>query len=637
MNRRIPVVSIVAVALSVACGGGSSGGREPPSDSATATIGTAGGVLRTPAGAAVEVPFGALDKATRLTLSTTAAARPEGVSPDASIYRLEPAGLVFARPVKVTLPLRGGGTSGALYLSRSGASSFGPFDSVGGTVSGRSLSAETPYFGLGVIGSAATTRAVIGVGYTTWASGTTRDSDPIDFASRPVEALVKDAGGNLRSIQGVAGAAPGTFLIPSVPDGEYILHSGMQYFVTSTSSPDLGTQIGGRPARLRTPITTAAQIDLTVNGLDPWQVADHMEFYGTEEDDWDFGTDRFAPLSAGDTSVSFVLDLSRFDRGPASAIHSQGDHSFLAQITHRATPSGVAYDALSRIALLPPFDLQSGGAPVPVSATMLSAPAGPALSVDYRGSRWEAALLEGNPAQVPGCVGVGCSGSFAVLGQAGSALDGFYAANADLMVVEDPAGDGVVGPFAFGMPPKDPASGTWGLIFAARRFATVFPTLLPGTTEYASTLASGVTSLIEWTTTPDVASTQPIVPPVTMPLGATVAGKPFFSDAAGIGVTPAIAWNAPRTGPAESYTLRIIQLSVVAGNQTGATTVATIVTPHPSITLPAGILQAGNTYVFALSANAATSPAAAARIASGPFRPGLDVATAGTVSGSFTP
>ncbi|MFL5364692.1 MAG: hypothetical protein ACJ79D_15480 [Myxococcales bacterium] len=66
-------------------------------------------------------------------------------------------------------------------------------------------------------------------------------------------------------------------------------------------------------------------------------------------------------------------------------------------------------------------------------------------------------------------------------------------------------------------------------------------------------------------------------------------------------------------------------------------TVATVVTPHPSITLPAGILQAGNTYVFALSANAGTSPAAAARIASGPFRPGLDVATAGTVSGSFTP
>ncbi|MFL5292996.1 MAG: hypothetical protein ACJ79U_15860 [Myxococcales bacterium] len=567
----------------------------------------------------------------------TTAARPEGVSADASIYRLEPAGLVFARPVKVTLPLPGGATRGALYLSRSGASSFGPFDSIGGTVSGRSLSAETPYFGLGVIGSATTTRTVIGVGYTTWASGTTRDSDPIDFASRPVEALVKDAGGNLRSIQGVAGAAPGTFLIPSVPEGEYILHSGTEYFVTSTSSPDLGTQIGGRPPRLRTPITTAAQINVSVSGLEPWQAADQLEFYGPEENNWDFFTERFAALNPGDTSVSFFVDLSQFDGGRASAIHAQGDHSFLAQISHRATPSGVPYDALSRIAQLPPFDLQSGSAPVPVSATMVDVSAVNHLSLEYRGSQWEAALLDGNPAQVPSCAFVGCSGFYGVLGQAGSALDGFYAANADLMVVEDPAGDGVVGPFAFGIPPNDPASGTWGLLFEARRFATVFPTLLPGTTSHGPGLTGGLSSFIDWTTTPDVASTTPIAPPVTMPLGATVAGKPFFADGAGIGLSPAIAWNAPRTGPAASYTLRIIQLFVVAGNQTGATTVATIVTPHPSITLPAGILQAGNTYVFALNANAATSPAAAALLASAPFRPGLDVAIAGTVSGSFTP
>jgi hypothetical protein len=638
MKERLRVASILAVALSFGCGGNSSGGSGPSSDSATASIGTAGGVIRTPGGAAVEVPFGALDKTTQLTFSTTSIARPDGVAANAPIYRLEPAGLVFARPVKVTLPLPPGASGGALYLARSGATTFSPFDSVGGSVSGGSVSAETPYFGLGVIGPATPTRTVIGVGQITWASGTTRDSEAMDFASQGVEALVRDAGGNLARIPGIAGAAPGTFLVSGVPDGEYTLHSGKQYFVTSTSSPDLGTQLGGRPARLRTPITTAAQINLTLSGLAPWQLTDQLEFYGTEEDDWDFFTDRFAALNAGDTSASFFLDLSQFDgTSSASAIHAQGDHSFLAQIEHRATPSGVPYDALARIARLPAFDVQSGSAPVPVSATMADAVAAPPLSIDYRGSQWDGALTAGNPAQVPLCPDVGCRGFLGVLGQAGSALDGFYAANADLVVVEDPAGDGIIGPLSYGVPPSDPASGTWDLLFDVRRFATVFPTLLAGTTIYGPNLALGLSAGLDWTTSRDVAATTPIAPPITLPVGATVAGKPFFTDAAGVGVTPAIAWSAPRTGQPASYTLRIIQLSVIGGNQTGATTVATVVTPHPSFTIPDGILQAGSTYVFFLGATAATSPAAASQLASAPFRPGLDIATAGMISGSFTP
>src|SRR3954471_16768506 len=105
MNRRIRVASILGVALSMACGGGPGGGPGPSPDSATASIGTAGGVLRTPAGASLEVPFGALDKPTQLTFSTTTnEVRPPGVAANASIYGLQPFGLVFARPVKVTLP-----------------------------------------------------------------------------------------------------------------------------------------------------------------------------------------------------------------------------------------------------------------------------------------------------------------------------------------------------------------------------------------------------------------------------------------------------------------------------------------------------------------------------------------------------
>src|SRR4051812_20939116 len=106
-----------------------------------------------------------------------------------------------------------------------------------------------------------------------------------------------------------------------------MLHSGTQYLVTSTSSPDLGTQKGGRPARLRAPLTAAAPLALTLDGLDSWHAGDALEFFVSEENDWDFNTERLVLANPGNTSLSFTLDVSRVDGGPASAIQAQGDHA----------------------------------------------------------------------------------------------------------------------------------------------------------------------------------------------------------------------------------------------------------------------------------------------------------------------
>src|SRR4051812_49191198 len=228
-------------------------------DTTSTTVGPGGAVIQTPAGASVSIPFGAVDKPTPITVSATPEPPPPGIEARGPVYRFEPAGMLFSRPIQVSLPLPSGATTGAIYWSRLGTSDFSSFDSIGGIVAAGSVTAEAPHFSLAVIGQAAPTRTGVGVGQTTWISATTRDSEPVDFASQGVEALVNDGSGTLASIPGVGGtgAQAGTFVISGVPNGEYMLHSGTQYLVTSTSSPDLGTQKGGRLARLRAPLTAA--------------------------------------------------------------------------------------------------------------------------------------------------------------------------------------------------------------------------------------------------------------------------------------------------------------------------------------------------------------------------------------------
>jgi hypothetical protein len=65
--------------------------------------------------------------------------------------------------------------------------------------------------------------------------------------------------------------------------------------------------------------------------------------------------------------------------------------------------------------------------------------------------------------------------------------------------------------------------------------------------------------------------------------------------------------------------------------------VANIITPGTSFVLPSGILAAGKSYVFSVSVVASTSSASASLLASSPFKTGLDIAEAATVSGIFTP
>jgi hypothetical protein len=89
---------------------------------------------------------------------------------------------------------------------------------------------------------------------------------------------------------------------------------------------------------------------------------------------------------------------------------------------------------------------------------------------------------------------------------------------------------------------------------------------------------------------------QPVVSPVKNP---TINGASLFTDQAGVGLTPTIAWTAPDLGTPTVSALFVYQLGV-----SGVTTTSTLVAKIrmegtlTSTTLPDGLLTPGNYYWF---------------------------------------
>ena len=592
----------------------------------------AGGTVATPSGASLTIPEGALDHATTITVTTTTQAPPTGIGAVSPVYKFAPEGLVFAKPVTVTLPMPAGVTTGSVYWSRLNGTGF---DAIGGTVTGSTITARTVHFSLAVIGSASGTRVVTGVGETTWISATTRVSEPIDFTAQPLEALVSNGAGGFVSLPGVAGtgSAAGTFTIADVPVGEYILHSGTEYLVTTSNTPDLGAMLGGRPDSQRPQLTQNDVLTISATGLNAWQDGDSLELFSTEANDWDFETNRLVNLTNGDTSLTLPIDMHDIDAGDPRWIQgSLGDHMVLAQLALAHSATGLPYTAMSRAGQLPSFEL-NGSAPVGVSIALGDISQDNSIAFDFRVSQYAAAMaLDGNPAFSEICpFNPGNCGAFqGVLAQAGLAEDGFYGANADLLLMYDTSGaDLNTGAMHYGSPSS--LGGSWGQLYynawkRGRRYQ------LPDT---SGVFQTGFFDVIEWTTSPTTAASAPITPPVTQPTNLTVNGGSFFANAPSIGAQTTVAWSAPRIGTPAFYELDAVELYVGGDNRTHRRPGPRIITPETGFTFPPGVLDPSRAYVFIVAAWASTSAQAAQLLAASPFKSGIDLASATIISGIF--
>ncbi|HET8725812.1 MAG TPA: hypothetical protein VFM53_16565, partial [Anaeromyxobacteraceae bacterium] len=522
------------------------------------------------------------------------------------------------------------------------------FDAVGGAVGGGFVAAENVHFSLVFAGAPSATRTITGSRVVTYVSASTR-ADSFTAPDVPVEALVFEGGSSFRSIPGTfltdaTGAPTGVFTIPDVPSGFYVLHVQGQLIYTTSNAPDLGFAV---PGRLDPPMTASvgsSLLDVSLSLGEAWQAQDQLELIGTENNMWDFDTERLTTLAPADTAARFTIDLGWFNGGASRHFQQPvapcapgtptgvwcGDRLHVAHLSTRTSASGVAYQQISEIAQFGPFTTLPGGTQT-LDATLAPVSITKTADLDFRGGDFKAAIVQdGNPGTTFG-PDIWVGGVFGIVGQPGLASDGFYSSNADMALVEDPVGTNLrTGAFTYASP--DVFGGNWGEIAFARWRGRV-QYALPGArpTPPGRSLLSG----FDWTDRVANLTVPAVVEPkVTMPTGITVTGTSgsvdFFAGGTGIGQNPVISWSPPRVGVPDLYSLTVYVLSVQANGVTRWDRLSTTYTPGTQIHFRAGALQAGRTYVFSLAAHKKAQPAA-------PFRTGLGDFAAFTPSGMFTP
>lgn len=601
--------------------------------SATASVDVAGGEVTTESGLTLAIPYGAVDSATTITVDMTDETAPGAMTP---VYEFGPEGTVFAKPVTVTLPFTG--TSGTVYWSRLDGSGFDP---IGGVIDpvAHTITAQTFHFSLGYVGPSVTTRTVSGGASKTYISASLRQNQPLAIANGEVEAIVGDGNGGFTSLPATGGN--GTFTIPNVPsNGQYLLHYHNQYMVTASNTPDLGFLTGGRPDLV--PLTSDTLLDLHLDNLEGWTEGDQIEWFSSEANDWDFFTDRLADpaLESGATSVDLPINIADINAGFASEIDAAaGDRAVIGQLTAHESDEHVPYVAMTRVAQFPSTFTALDGSAQSLSLTLQDVSAANTLSLDFRGSQYKQALdTYGNPNSTV-CTNGTCGAFIGALAQGFGTTDGFYGANADMLLLYDTSGNDIL---ATNMKYADPTAlgGQWGvLFFASWTKKTILQ--LPGTSGRVGVGAGGFADSVTWTTSIASGQAAPVTLKLLPPSNIRVNGASFFAGGGDLGGTATLTWDNPNpVGSLQPafYTIRVAELSVDAQNKSNGVRIANINTPDTSFTFPPGqILQAGHAYVFSITATASTSsdPSAVAALATAPLKSSIDLAAATVSSGLF--
>ena len=152
---RAAVVSMVMSAVViVSCGApGLIGEANPTGTGATThkSLDSTGGVVEI-SGAILTVPVGAIAAGTTFTVTSTTAAAPSEFSAFSPVYKFEPEGLVFEKPVRVELkPTVAGGRHLVVFWTKRGSAT--EFEALASSVDGAIVSAEVTHFSSGFVGS----------------------------------------------------------------------------------------------------------------------------------------------------------------------------------------------------------------------------------------------------------------------------------------------------------------------------------------------------------------------------------------------------------------------------------------------------------------------------------------------------
>lgn len=604
--RPVSTLCGVLVAVLVACGDDGVQQELPPDGQPDAPpavmvmgmVGAEGGTVGEPGGPQIDVPPGAVDGDTMITVTSSSEAAPSGaVTP---VYRFEPEGIVFAVPIKVRLPVPDGVTDASMYWTKLAAPS--EFERIGGHVTGSTIEAEVVHFSGGYAGPATGTRTLTGSAITSWGRTTGIINEPIDFTSTSVEALVPDGSGGYTTIAG-SGTAAGTFSIAGLPDGPVVLHVGTSYFVTAADTFDAGTVRSGRPGLEP---STSAKLNLNITNLEAWEDGDSIQILSPDADTWWFDEQQVLTPAVGTTTLTgLVSNQDAWDccRSANLIRGDLGDAVFIGQLAMRQTTDAtpITYRALTRMLKPSPItqtdnattDITGAFADVSTQATFSVSIDQPAFDqiVGYTTAAGYPTKL--GPNEPSAQVGIAGTTFVDIQGVPGPDYLGMYSGSIDYALIELPPGSPAT--VATGLGYGELPGWTTSLLVRSQWYMRYW---LPGT-PYAQWVPVGTdhTNLLPASGSQSLA---PALGPVENP---TINNSSLFAQQANVPLTPHLAWQAPAVGTPTLYQVRFHRLFPSSdGTTTRASLTAQFFTADTQLDVPPGALTAGP-YAVLISAS----------------------------------
>lgn len=649
-----------AAAVIAACGGGGGGphGGDPGGASGTAVVTpSAGGSVSIPSGPTLVVPAGAVTSATEVAVAAAPSPAPNGTT----LWKFSPDGTTFAKPVRVSLPVPAGQGAVAVYWSKPGSAT--EFESLGGSVEGGAITVAISHFSVGFVGpacsegAACTPANACHVGAWSCSSGAPVCLDtaanqpdgsacgagllcasgacvgprtvrgaflervfPVDGAAEPppspwpqppdtsVAALVRDGSAAGYATYPGTVNADGSFAIPGVPPGRYLLAVAQGGAVTLTevsgSSPTQTHYVAQRPGLARA--TADLPVKLDVSGLGAFTPGG---FY--RGDYFDIASAEAAvdlrPFQFGNATPAIAAGASRYlgtvswVAGSGLPDAAKGDAVFLVHAPIETVGTGAVEAVLkrsTRYARLTDVTIaqRGGGALV---GTLTTAASTATLGGNVKYTQWSVLRASANPGAL----------------DAGFAID-LFARPWPSVAYPLPDGPAVVlavlgrtpAAVAAGSAPDTDYAGIAPSLAYGRFLDPVFKEVAQIWQGFDVERAlPGVTSLFlpanVWKIAAPPAAGAPIVPDLGPPTAPLVDGLDAFVERTGVGTQPTLSWSAPTLGAPTSFVVRIQQLVAVAGaTQLATTGELTATVRGTSFKIPAGVLGAGSRYVATITA-----------------------------------
>jgi hypothetical protein len=397
---------------------------------------------------------------------------------------------------------------------------------------------------------------------------------PVDLSTITIAALVPNGSGGYNVLAGT-GTSSGTFSIPNVPSGFYLLQIGAVYVWTSHTVVDADSIADYRsdivPAN---PNTTSITFDLT--NLHLWQPTDILEMGCTNNSSLEF-----FPGTVGETTFT-----GTFPYFGNLSMGSEGDQYFVSQLITQNL--GIyPFTGLGRY-LAPPKFNQAQGSDTPIDGGLKTISRNHKFEANIDGADIGAQALAANPGATL------ASAALALDVYPGSFANGQNTATPDLVVYVGPpfiTTNSDLGQVVYG----NPYPSRWPL-YISYDWTAATNYLTPGATNSAPmfTFAFGNTLKLPTAKIP----IKPLPGVVSSP---SVNHKNFFVNQTGVGTTPTLRWSPPSEGAANNYVAQIYQLSNNAGN-TLITFIAGFRTQGRSLIVPPGLLSPGQAYFFVIKA-----------------------------------